>query len=589
MKAEDMPWRPVLALWAVASLGMIALLWGKLDVAAFVDADDALRLQQVRDWIAGQSWFDVTQYRAAPPAGVPMHWTRLVDVPIAALIVVLKPLLGVAGAELAACIAVPLLTLLAAMVIVTRLAVRFFGRDAAIAASVLVVLAAPASMRMMPLRIDHHGWQFVLALVALHGMADAHARRGGALAGAALAASLAISIEALPLAVVFALVCALRLWRGDGRWIAAYMASLGLTATILFAATRGLTDLADHCDAISPVHLLVLLWAAAGCALVLPRLRHRPVTLSLMTLGAFGAGAVAIMLLRAPQCLGSDAFAALDPLVRVVWLDSMKEGLPIWRQNFGVAGAVGIVPLLGLVACWRLWRQEADQARRNWWADLALLLGGAMLIGLLVIRASAVACLFAAIPAGWQLQEQVARWARESAMQRRMMRVPLIVALLVPWALTAALEPLVAAASASAPAPSAPSRPAQARLACDFGPLGPQLSGMPAETILAGVDLGPSILVTSGHKVVATGHHRANAAMRDLILAFLGPDWAARPIMARYGATLVMICPSGREAERYSELAPDGFMAHLVSGRAPEWLEPVPVAPESGIKLWRVK
>jgi hypothetical protein len=39
-----------------------------------------------------------------------------------------------------------------------------------------------------------------------------------------------------------------------------------------FALTRGLSDLTDHCDAISPVHVVALLWCAAGCTLVMPRL-----------------------------------------------------------------------------------------------------------------------------------------------------------------------------------------------------------------------------------------------------------------------------------------------------------------------------
>ena len=40
---------------------------------------------QVRDWMAGQSWFDVVQHRLNPPLGVDMHWSRLVDAPIAAI------------------------------------------------------------------------------------------------------------------------------------------------------------------------------------------------------------------------------------------------------------------------------------------------------------------------------------------------------------------------------------------------------------------------------------------------------------------------------------------------------------------------
>lgn len=36
--------------------------------------DDLMRLQQVRDWLAGQSWFDTTQYRVQPPEGISIHW-----------------------------------------------------------------------------------------------------------------------------------------------------------------------------------------------------------------------------------------------------------------------------------------------------------------------------------------------------------------------------------------------------------------------------------------------------------------------------------------------------------------------------------
>src|SRR4029078_13165404 len=48
--------------------------------------DDAMRLVQVRDLLAGQGWYDLTQYRLSPPEGVVMYWSRLIDVPIAFLI-----------------------------------------------------------------------------------------------------------------------------------------------------------------------------------------------------------------------------------------------------------------------------------------------------------------------------------------------------------------------------------------------------------------------------------------------------------------------------------------------------------------------
>ena len=38
-----------------------------------------MRLVEVRDWLAGQAWFDLHQYRLDPPDGVQMHWTRVLD------------------------------------------------------------------------------------------------------------------------------------------------------------------------------------------------------------------------------------------------------------------------------------------------------------------------------------------------------------------------------------------------------------------------------------------------------------------------------------------------------------------------------
>lgn len=574
------PWRAVLAVWLLGAALMLAAGWGNFSPARFLDGDDALRLQQVRDLLAGQGWYDLTQYRIAPPDGVPMHWTRVVDLPIAGVILLLRPLIGAVQAEAVAIVLVPLLSLLAAMALTARLAARFFGASAGAIAALLVMMAVPASFRMMPLRIDHHAWQYVLALVALNGMVSRSARHGGALAGLALALSLAISLEALPLAVIFAGVCAVRFLRGDDRWLVAYMAGLALGGVALFLATHGALDLVDYCDALSPVHLAAFLWVAAVCGLALPRLRARPPALGVIALGLAGLGALAIMGLRAPQCLSADAFGALDPLVKRVWLGSVVEGLPFWRQGLVLGATMVLLPALGLLACWRLWRNARDGQERALWIDMALLLGGATLIGLLVARASAVACLFAAVAAAWQVIDQIARWSAEPLLLRRLARVPLIMALFVPGAMVG-----VAVSAFDPPKPTSHN----SMQACNFAALAPQIAAMPRATILSGLDIGPTLLVTSQHTVVATAHHRASAAMRDLILAFLGPDYGARQIMARRGATLVVICPTGSESRVYRKLAPDGFMAHLVKGRAPDWLEPVPVDTKSGVKVWRVR
>lgn len=579
-RRASLPWTGVIVAWIVVAALMLLVIGGRLTPAAFADGDDALRLQQVRDLLAGQGWFDLHQYRIAPPEGVAMHWTRVVDLPIAAVILLLRPFIGTAQAEICAIVIVPLLSLLAAMALAARLAARQFGRNVGIVAALLVAVAVPASFRMMPLRIDHHAWQFVLALVALNGLAARVPKSGGAVAGLALALALSISLESLPLTVIVAAVCTLRLLRGQGEWLVSYMASLALGSVALFLGTRGLSDLGQHCDALSPVHVAVLVWTGAGCALILPRLRNRPPMLSLVTLAALGLGALAIAGLAAPQCLSGDAFAELDPLVRKVWLGSVREGLPVWRQGLVLGGTMVLVPLIGLVACWRLWRGSRDAATRDWWLDMGLLLAGATLVGWMVARASGVACLFAAVPAAWQLEDLFVRWQADRLLWRRIARVGGMIALLLPGGVIGMAQAIIA--------PPEPAARASTQ-ACDFPALVPAMATMPRATVLAGLDIGPTLLVTTGHTVVATAHHRASAAMRDELVAFLGPDVGARAVMAKRGVTLVAVCAAGSESRVYARIAPDGFMAHLIAGKAPDWLEPVAVPAQSGVKVWRVR
>src|SRR5690606_33645136 len=90
----------------------VALVWLLLCILLFVrgfseiagyqfrDPDDMLRLVQVRDLLAGQGWFDLHQYRIDGPTGTLMHWSRLVDIPLALAIGLLTPLVGSATAEL---------------------------------------------------------------------------------------------------------------------------------------------------------------------------------------------------------------------------------------------------------------------------------------------------------------------------------------------------------------------------------------------------------------------------------------------------------------------------------------------------------
>ncbi|HEV2748254.1 MAG TPA: hypothetical protein VGW34_13260 [Allosphingosinicella sp.] len=547
----------------------------------FPDPDDALRLQQVRDWIAGQSWFDLRQYRMNPPEGAPMHWSRLVDVPIAAMIVLLTPLLGSAAAEVAAMTLVPLLTLGAAMALIAAVTHRLLGREHAILAMLLVPVSVAVVHQLRPMRIDHHGWQMVLAAGALLAALDWRPHRSGLIVGALAAIWLTISLEGLPFAAALVALMAFR-WLADPREgvrLVATAAGLAVTSLALFALTRGGGDwLINHCDQLSPVHLAMFGIGAGGC-LAVSRLGGLPWWGRLLLLGGLGAAALAMMLAIAPQCR-SGPFGSLDPLVREFWYERVQEGLPLWRQTPSQAATAIAFPLVGLFGSWRAFRTAAGE-RREAWAIVLFLLAAAMLTTVAVERAGSVANLLA-VPGGAFIFQAALMRARGAGSLRRRAAATLAALLLI------GPGHVVYAASLMLADQERIRQLREAGTCMDADELA-VLSQLPPSDIAAPLDLSPAIVVLTGHRIIASGHHRNEAAMRDTIRLFTLPPDQAREVLVKRSIDYVAICPNLSEPQLYTFYAPRGLMALLERGGRPDWLEPVPVAGAERLRVWRVK
>lgn len=575
----------VLIMWLTFVVLLLVIDAPQIAIGRFADPDDALRLMEVRDLIGGQGWFDLHQYRIAAPAGVAMHWSRLVDIPLAAMILALRPLVGMALAETITIIAVPLLTLLAALLLIGRLSARFFDTETVGITCLVTGIAGPLLFQMTPMRIDHHGWQVVLALAALNGMAARDAVRGGAVVGLSLAALLAISIEGLPITAVFVGVLALRGLQGRGySGLAAAAAALAGGSLLLFAGTRGFADLATHCDQVSPVHIVLFTVVAAGFGAIRYLAPQRRVV-ALAMLGGTGAAALALYLGVAPQCRGG-AFVALDPVVYHFWYQGVSEGMPFWTLPPAIALETVGVPLVGLGALAWLWRSETDAVRRAWWADHALLLAGALLVAADLARASATACALAAIPTGAVLLRLIVA-LRTVPVPRRVAGYCALLVLLMPPIPVIAWSRLSAALAwpAAAADPAGPITMSR----CKYRIAAQALDRLPQTDLFLPLDIGPDILVRSHQRVVATGHHRGADGMKDVITAFLGTPDQAHAIIRRRHATWIAVCPDIPEPANYRHYAPNGFMAQLLDGKTPAWLEPVDLAPASHLRFWRVK
>ena len=576
-------WLRIVLAWLAICVILIVRNWPAIHAFQLADADDALRLVQVRDLLAGQGWFDLHQYRIDPPEGVATHWSRLVDIPLALIILALRPLLGQPSAELAAAVIVPLLTVLCAVLLTARLTLKLFGESAAYASCFVWIMALEALAQLQPMRIDHHGWQIVAVLAALNGMLAQDSRRGGWIVGSALALGMSISLELLPFTALFAAVLGLRWLRASSArgWLVHMLIALAVTGAASYGLTRGLVA-ESHCDTISPDHLTGLALAAALVAGI-AWLRAPPRNLLIVLLGSAALLVGGVYLALSPQCLAGP-FATLDPLVRQVWYNNVLEGMPVWRQSGANIVQMMLPALVGLVitVC-SYWRAVGQ--RRALLGDLALLLAGALTIACLVARFSGVASAIAVVP----LAYAIVAWLRRAPtmpLAARLLALPIIVLTLVPGI---AAGPLLAKFGPRAVA-SSPAMEPPLGSGCSMPGSLPAIAGLPPATIFAPFDIGATLLRDTHHSVVATNHHRAASAMHDVIAAYLAAPDQAELIVRRHGAHYVIACSDLIEARNYRKYSPDGLMPQLLAGRIPAWLEPVALPAQAGnLQLFRVR
>jgi hypothetical protein len=162
--------KPSIIVGVVALAVILLLSWPQITAVwadgRLSDTDDAMRIAQIRDWMAGQSWFDLRQYRLAPPDGVPMHWTRVVDVQVAALIHAFAIVLEPARAEIAARLAYMLILFGVMLWGAARLGRTLAGPAGALPAMALIATSGLMFGYMQFGRIDHHALQMVLLLFA---------------------------------------------------------------------------------------------------------------------------------------------------------------------------------------------------------------------------------------------------------------------------------------------------------------------------------------------------------------------------------------------------------------------------------------
>jgi hypothetical protein len=581
-------WRWWVALiWLVACCWLAYQKWAQIRGFGLGDTDDNIRIMQVRALIGGQGWYDLRQYRLNPPFGADIHWSRLVDLPIAGIKLALAPLIGGADAEKAAVAIAPMLPMGVAMAAVSLIVRRMLG-PLAFGLALAILLCAPSDVGMWsPLRIDHHGWQLALLAVSVSALTDPNRARGGLTLGLSTALSIVIGMEMLPyLALTGA--AAVLLWayegeRDNSRQLLAYGASLAGGIALGFVLFASYANRAPVCDALSPVWLSALMAAGAIAALLgMLRLENGWLRLGCAALaGALLAGAFAHFW---PQCLGR--LERLDPEADYLWLRNVLEARPIYRHSRDVIVAVCTIPAIGLLGYFAMLGKTRHEGRdfRIW---LALAAPAFTAAGLLLWQSRAgPAAQLLAIPGatalGWLLIPLV--W-NSRFMIVRVVGVVAIFVIISGVGLENALGWLPRKHNGGGSGDKAVDR---ANGLCPTLWAMRPIALVPKGYVLTHVDLGPRLIAVTPHDAVAGPYHRNGRDIAEVMKSFRGTADYAKSVIDRRRVDYVLLCPGISESTIYASEAPDGFYMQLMHGRVPKWLAPVPLPKESPFRMWRV-
>jgi hypothetical protein len=510
-----------------------------------LDTDSAMRLSGVRDLLHGQSWFDTSQHRMNVPYGLPMHWSRLVDAPLA--------LLMLAGEGVALRVW-PLALFAGVLVVLARLAAAFSGRAVPVVL-VLALLCVEVFGTFSPGDIDHHGLQLLLMLAALLGLVE----QRPVLTAIAVALGLGVGLESLPYALVA--IGAACLWLHDD---VAKARRFGVTLAAAALLLLGLTTADPYrvtpvCDTYSLFYGALLALGGAGVTVIAALPRHR-----LMALAA-----LAVMLLIAAALLNPGCFAGpyagMDAQMREIFLARINEARSVWS----------------------FWHLAPSQVIGGWYyGGFALFMSFFAPRGraqVLVIAFAAMAFLVATFQyRATPFVILLALPGLAAGLVRLLERRSIV------WLALASLLATSAAFTLAGTLIEGQDHVAlrvmrfHAQEGCGGEKVMALLNALPPGRVAGFVDQGPAILAYTKDSAIAGPYHRDVAGILDTYDLFTGPD--PRAVLRKRGIDYLMTCRAAPDWDYYA--ARDGLVAKLAAGQVPDWL--VPAGNKEDVAVFRV-
>ncbi|MCD2174475.1 hypothetical protein [Rhizobium sp. C4] len=554
------------------------------------DNDDAMRLVEVRDFLGGQGWFDLMQYRLGPAPGTLMHWSRFVDLPIAALISFFGLFLSPRMAEATALFVWPVSLALPVLYFIGLGARRIGGERAMFAAVPMAVLFLLQVHRFEPGGIDHHNVQMALIAIVAAGLVDPlHRASSYALSGLAAAIALAVGAETTPLIGVAAVIIALR-WAFLGQPYAAAARSFGLSFAVLTAAAyvatvpRALYTTVT-CDNLSYGFLVLTVFGGAALFGAASLASRAPMSVRLAILACIGVGAAGVTLAVMPQCL-QNPLASLDPLLKEIWLDRVTEAQSVFMQAKLRPETVGGFYFVGFIAmvvsAWRV--KMGDRAAVH--LVLFVLLSGAWAISLIQVRGTTFPQMLSILPLAVLVAElhAIARRDPDSVIAGLPFAIMTLASIPAFWFVVGFLASEATGSEKSDKAAAAGEKVSICVKETNLN----LLNRLPKGMIAAPSNMGSPILRFTGHSVLAAPYHRNPNGMLVVLHAGLATPEKAEAILGDVGTDYVVFCPGDGELKELAQRAPDGLAAALLKDRPPAFLKDVTPSDATNLKIYRL-
>ena len=573
----------VLIVWLGFCAFFIYSKWDQIRWFGLGDTDDNMRIMQVRALLHGQGWYDLRQHHLNPPIGASIHWSRLVDLPIAGLILGLRPFLGGPAAERWAVAIAPLLPYLLLLFSLALTARRLLGPSAYLLAFLTLFFAGSTNGMFMPERIDHHGWQLALLALSISSIADRDKVRGGIVLGLSSALSLAIGLEMI-IYLALAGVAMVLFWVDEveeRERLRAYAVTLGGATALAFLVFASNDNRGAVCDALSPVWLSDALIGSAlmlGLAWVSPADSKRRLALAVIA----GIVVAAFHALTWPHCL--QRLEGVSPEVERLWLSHVKEARPVYLHGWRVAALIVALPITGAIG-WALlaWKGWGDRELRRRILGAALPGIAASLLLLWQVRTGPAAQMMAVLGGAaiiWFLLPRF--WGGRNFLS------VVFGSFLVVAVGGGMLVPVLVGFIPEKPETARDKQIGKANNLCgSMWGLRP-VALQPKGVVMTYVDLGPRLIAVTHHDAITGPYHRNGQQIADVMNFWRGSEAQAHALAGKYRVNYVLSCPDSSTTTIFTAEAPKGFYVQLQRGQVPSWLTPVQLPKDSPYRMWRV-